>query len=205
MASYNGNIDLLSLNGAQVFTGIDQKNPGKAYVCIPVDLNDIRVESVNGGAQGTLRTVARLRVNIWPLNEQYKARVRQTSLERGDSNVSVPTHEMQISYSTDFVKHAVRSLPKLVEEVRKANAERHPEFATQDPADENMPLFKAIRSRMNKRIAMLYQPLTAQHPSPYPNQSAGYAQAGGASAYTPPATTEGAYMPEFEPDEDLPF
>lgn len=203
MASYNGNIDLLSLNGAQVFTGIDQKNPGKAYVCIPVDLNDIRVESVNGGAQGTLRTVARLRVNIWPLNEQYKARVRQTSLERGDSNVSVPTHEMQISYSTDFVKHAVRSLPKLVEEVRKANAERHPEFATQDPADENMPLFKAIRSRMNKRIAMLYQPLTAQHPSPYPNQSAGYAQAGGASVYTPAAATGGAF--EFEPDEDLPF
>lgn len=203
MASYNGNIDLLSLNGAQVFTGIDQKNPGKAYVCIPVDLNDIRVESVNGGAQGTLRTVARLRVNIWPLNEQYKARVRQTSLERGDSNVSVPTHEMQISYSTDFVKHAVRSLPKLVEEVRKANAERHPEFATQDPADENMPLFKAIRSRMNKRIAMLYQPLTAQHPSPYPNQSAGYAQAGGASVYTPAAATGGAF--EFEPDEVLPF
>lgn len=203
MASYNGNIDLLSLNGAQVFTGIDQKNPGKAYVCIPVDINDIRVESVNGGAQGTLRTVARLRVNIWPLNEQYKARVRQTSLERGDSNVSVPTHEMQISYSTDFVKHAARSLPKLVEEVRKANAERHPEFAAQDPTDENMPLFKAIRSRMNKRIAMLYQPQTAQQPSPYPNQAAGYAQAGGASVYTPVAATGGAF--EFEPDEDLPF
>lgn len=203
MASYNGNIDLLSLNGAQVFTGIDQKNPGKAYVCIPVDLNDIRVESVNSGAQGTLRTVARLRVNIWPLNEQYKARVRQTSLERGDSNVSVPTHEMQISYSTDFVKHAARSLPKLVEEVRKANAEHHPEFAAQDPTDENMPLFKAIRSRMNKRIAMLYQPQTAQQPSPYQSQAAGYAQAGGASVYTPTAATGGAF--EFEPDEDLPF
>ena len=27
MASYNGNIDLLSLNGAQVFKGIDTKNP----------------------------------------------------------------------------------------------------------------------------------------------------------------------------------
>lgn len=203
MASYKGNIDLLSLNGAQVFTGIDQKNPGKAYVCIPVDLNDIRVESVNGGAQGTPRTVVRLRVNIWPLNEQYKARVRQSSLERGDSNVSVPTHEMQISYSTDFVKHAARSLPKLVEEVRKANAERHPEFAAQDPTDETQPLFKAIRSRMNKRIAMLYQPQTAQQPSPYPNQAAGYAQAGGASVYTPVAATVGAV--EFEPDEDLPF
>lgn len=203
MASYNGNIDLLSLNGAQVFTGIDQKNPGKAYVCIPVDINDIRVESVNGGAQGTPRTVARLRVNVWPLNEQYKARVRQSSLERGDSNVSVPTHEMQISYSTDFVKHAARSLPKLVEEVRKANAERHPEFANQDPTDETQPLFKAIRSRMNKRIAMLYQPQTAQQPSPYPNQAAGYAQAGGASVYTPVAATVGAF--EFEPDEDLPF
>ena len=27
MASYNGNIDLLSLNGAQVLKGIDAKNP----------------------------------------------------------------------------------------------------------------------------------------------------------------------------------
>lgn len=44
MASYNGNIDLLSLNGAQVFKGIDSKNPERVYVCIPADLNEIKVE-----------------------------------------------------------------------------------------------------------------------------------------------------------------
>ena len=44
MASYNGNIDLLSLNGAQVFKGIDPENPERVYVCIPAGLNEIKVE-----------------------------------------------------------------------------------------------------------------------------------------------------------------
>lgn len=33
MASFNGSIDLLALNGAQLFTGIDKKNPDRAFVC----------------------------------------------------------------------------------------------------------------------------------------------------------------------------
>lgn len=100
MASYNGNIDLLSLNGAQVFKGIDSKNPERVYVCIPADLNEIKVEQA---PKDPTRTLAKMRVNIWPLNEQYKAKVRQAALERGDSNVTVPTHEMQMSYSVDYI------------------------------------------------------------------------------------------------------
>lgn len=86
MASYNGNIDLLSLNGAQVLKGIDAKNPERVYVCIPAGLNEIKVEQ---SPKDPNRTLAKLRVNIWPLNEQYKAKVRQSSLERGNSNVTV--------------------------------------------------------------------------------------------------------------------
>ena len=44
MASFNGNIDLLSLNQAQVLTGLDQKNPQRPYVCIPLDVNEIDAE-----------------------------------------------------------------------------------------------------------------------------------------------------------------
>ena len=201
MASFNGNIDLLSLNGAQVFTGIDKNKPQRAYVCIPVDVNEIKVEHA---PQDSTRTLAKMRVNIWPLNEQYKAKVRQAALERGDSNVVVPTHEMQMSYSLDYIKAVAQKFPKLVEQVKEANKDRDPDIANQDPTDENSHLFKAIRSRMNKRLAMLYQPLSNTQPSPYQHPT--YAQAGAATGYVAPA--QGA-EPDFggynQEDDDLPF
>lgn len=201
MASFNGNIDLLSLNGAQVFTGIDKNKPQRAYVCIPVDVNEIKVEQSPNNAQ---RTLAKLHVNIWPLNEQYKAKVRQSALERGDINVSVPTHEMQVSFTTEYIKMAIDTFPKLIEQVKEANKERNPDIVNQDPKDEKTQLFKAIRSRMNKRLAMLYQPLSNTQPSPY--QQPTYAQAGAATGYVAPA--QGA-EPDFggynQEDDDLPF
>lgn len=182
MASYNGNIDLLSLNGAQVFKGIDAKNPERVYVCIPADLNEIKVEQA---PKDPTRTLAKMRVSIWPLNEQYKAKVRQSSMERGNSNVSVPTHEMQMSFSADFIKDIVRKFPKLVEQVKEANKERDPDIVSQDPTDENTHLFKAIRQRLNKRLAMLYQPQATQQPSPYATPNVGVA--GAATSYVAPA------------------
>lgn len=182
MASYNGNIDLLSLNGAQVFKGIDKNNPERVYVCIPADLNEIKVEQA---PQDPTRTLAKIRVNIWPLNEQYKAKVRQVALERGDSNVTVPTHEMKMSYSLDYIKAVVQKFPKLVEQVKEANKERDPDIVNQDPTDENTHLFNAIRQRMSKRLAMLYQPQATQQQSPYATSNVGVA--GAATNYVAPA------------------
>ena len=182
MASYNGNIDLLSLNGAQVFKGIDTKNPERVYVCIPADVNEIKVEQA---PQDPTRTLAKMRINIWPLNEQYKAKVRQVASERGDSNVTVPTHEMQMSYSLDYIKAVVQKFPKLVEQVKEANKERDPDIVNQDPTDENTHLFNAIRQRMSKRLAMLYQPQATQQPSPYATSNVGVA--GAATNYVAPA------------------
>lgn len=201
MASYNGNIDLLSLNGAQVLKGIDAKNPERVYVCIPAGLNEIKVEQ---SPKDPNRTLAKLRVNIWPLNEQYKAKVRQSSMERGNSNVTVPTHEMQMSFSADFIKDIVRKFPKLVEQVREANKERDPEIVNQDPTDENSHLFKAIRQRMNKRLAMLYQPQAAQQPSPYATQNVGVA--GAVTGYVAPAENTDPLAGYTDADVgDLPF
>ena len=201
MASFNGNIDLLSLNGAQVFTGIDKNKPQRAYVCIPVDVNEIKVEPSPNNAQ---RTLAKLHVNIWPLNEQYKAKVRQSALERGDTNVSVPTHEMQVSFTTDYIKMAIDTFPKLIEQVKEANKERNPDIVNQDPKDEKTQLFKAIRSRMNKRLAMLYQQLSNTQPSPY--QQPTYAQAGAATGYVAPAQGAEPYFGGYnQDDDDLPF
>lgn len=201
MASYNGNIDLLSLNGAQVLKGIDAKNPERVYVCIPAGLNEIKVEQ---SPKDPNRTLAKLRVNIWPLNEQYKAKVRQSSMERGNSNVTVPTHEMQMSFSADFIKDIVRKFPKLVEQVREANKERDPEIVNQDPTDENSHLFKAIRQRMNKRLAMLYQPQATQQPSPYATPNVGVA--GSAIGYVAPAENTDPLSGYSDMDDDaLPF
>ena len=182
MASYNGNIDLLSLNGAQVFKGIDKNNPERVYVCVPADLYEIKVEQ---HPQKQDRTLAKMRVNIRPLSENYKNAVRRSAQERGDTNVTVPTHEMQMSYSVDYIKAVVQKFPKLVEQVKEANKERDPEIVNQDPTDENTHLFNAIRQRMNKRLAMLYQPQAAQQPSPYATPIVG--TAGAATNYVAPA------------------
>ena len=202
MASYNGNVDLLSLNGAKVLVGIDEKNKQRPYVCIPIDVNEIRVETSKNDAS---KTQAKLRVNIWPFNEAYKNKIRQSAAERGDTQVSVPTHEMQLSFSTEYVKAVAKAFPKLVEQVKEANKEKDPEIVNQDFNDENSHLFKAIRTRMNKRIASLYQPQPTAQPT-YPQQA--YGSAGNATAYVPPADGAPDYssMPGYDdPNSDLPF
>lgn len=202
MASYNGSIDLLALNGAQVFTGIDQKNPQRAYVCIPADLNEIKFVT---SQRDPNKQIAGLRVNVWPLNEAYKNAVRRSAQERGDATVNVPTHEMTLSYTTEYVKAVAKQFPKLVEQVKEQNKERDPDIIRQDAQDENTHLFKALRNRMNKRLAMLYQPQpTAQQQTAYPQ--AAYQTAGAATAYVPPtdAAAEPFNAGEFNED-DLPF
>ena len=202
MASYNGNVDLLSLNGAKVLVGIDEKNKQRPYVCIPIDVNEIRVETSKNDAS---KTQAKLRVNIWPFNEAYKNKIRQSAAERGDTQVSVPTHEMQLSFSTEYVKAVAKAFPKLVEQVKEANKDKDPDIVNQDFNDENSHLFKAIRTRMNKRIASLYQPQPTAQPT-YPQQA--YGSAGNATAYVPPADGAPDYssMPGYDdPNSDLPF
>ena len=202
MASYNGNIDLLSFNGAQVLKGIEQQSPERVYVCIPVDVNEIKLEQ---HPQKPDRTLAKLRINIWPLNENYKNAARRSALERGNTNFVVPTHEMQMSFSTEYIKFVVQKFPKLVEQVKDANKERDPDIVNQDPTDENTHLFKSIRQRMNKRLAMLYQPQSTQQPSPYATPNVGVA--GAATGYVAPAEANNDPFAgnTYNEEDDLPF
>ena len=204
MASYNGNVDLLSLNGAKVLVGIDEKNVKRPYVCIPLDVNEIRIETYQ--KDNVNRQVAKLRVHIEPFKDSYKNKIRQSNIERGDTEKSVPTHEMQISFSTEYVKAVAKAFPKLVEQVKEYSKEKDPDIVNQDFNDENSHLFKAIRTRMNKRIASLYQPQTATPQQTYPQQV--YGAAGNATAYVPPADGGNDYssMPGYDdPNSDLPF
>ena len=204
MASYNGNIDLLSLNGAKVLVGIDEKNAQRPYVCIPIDVNEIRIGTYQKNNVNV--QVAKLRVHIEPFKDSYKNKIRQSNIERGDTDKSVPTHEMQMSFSVEYVKAVAKAFPKLVEQVKEANKERDPEIVNQDFNDENTHLFRAIRTRMNKRIASLYQPQATTTQQPYPQQA--YGAAGNATAYVPPADGGNDYssMPGYDdPNSDLPF
>lgn len=203
MASFNGNIDLLALNGAKVLIGIDEKNANRPYVCIPIDLNEIRVEA---SKQDASKQNAKLRVIIDPYNEAYKNKIRQSNAERGDTNKSVPTHEMKISYSAEYIKAIAKAFPKLVEQVKEFSNDKDPDIVNQDFNDENTHLFKAIRNRMNKRIASLYQQQFSATQQSYPQQA--YGAAGNATAYVPPADGANDYssMPGYDdPNSDLPF
>ena len=201
MASYSGNIDYLAPNGVKVLKGIDNDNPERVYICTPLDVNEIKLER---HPQDPNRMVAKMRVNIWPLSENYKNVVRRSAQERGNANVSVPTHEMQMSFSVDYIKAVAQKFPKLVEQVKEANKERDPDIVNQDPTDENTHLFKAIRQRMNKRLAMLYQPRATQQPSPYATPNVGVA--GAATGYTAPAESTDPLAGYTDADVgDLPF
>lgn len=206
MASFNGNIDLLALNGAKVFSGIDQERPNRAFICIPADINNIKVEQSRAtDAQASSKLMAKLHVNIWPLNENYKAAARRSAQERGDINVNVPTHEMQQSFSTEYIKgYAIKNWPKLVQDVKDANKDRNPDIVNQDPLDENTHLFKAIRNRLNKRIAMLYQPQAQPQQQAYPQS---FAQATGTpTAYVAPANGQESFdSASYMAEEELPF
>ena len=201
MASYSGNIDYLAPNGVKVLKGIDNDNPERVYICTPLDVNEIKLER---HPQDPNRMVAKMRVNIWPLSENYKNVVRRSAQERGNANVSVPTHEMQMSFSVDYIKAVAQKFPKLVEQVKEANKERDPDIVNQDPTDENTHLFKAIRQRMNKRLAMLYQPQATQQPSPYVTPNIGVA--GAVTGYVAPAEGTDPLAGYTDADVgDLPF
>lgn len=111
---------------------------------------------------------------------------------------------MQISYSVDYIKAVAQKFPKLVEQVKESNKERDPEIVNQDPTDENTHLFKDIRQRMNKRLAMLYQPKTTQQPSPYATSNVGVA--GAVTGYVAPAENTDPLAGYTDVNEDdLPF
>ena len=201
MAAQSGNIDYLAPNGVKVLKGIDNDNPERVYICTPLDVNEIKLER---HPQDPNRMVAKMRVNIWPLSENYKNVVRRSAQERGNANVSVPTHEMQMSFSVDYIKAVAQKFPKLVEQVKEANKERDPDIVNQDPTDENTHLFKAIRQRMNKRLAMLYQPQATQQPSPYATPNIGVA--GAVTGYVAPAEGTDPLAGYTDADVgDLPF
>lgn len=182
MASYSLSPDLFGMNGTKVFTNLDEKHPDWPWVCFPQPLNPITFKAAKNDPN---RQMAFLSLNMWPLSENYKNAIRRSAFEQGDNNPRVPTHELCLNFPIETIKQFAKVFPKLVEQVKEANKERDPEIVNQDPTDENTHLFKALRNRLNKHIALVYQPQLQQQPSPYTQPT--FAAAGAATGYVAPA------------------
>lgn len=201
MASYSLSPDLLGLNGTKVFTNLDEKHPDWPWVCFPQPLNPILFQT---SKKDPNQQMAYLSLNMWPLSENYKNAIRRSALEQGNNNPRVPTHELCLNFSIEKIKQFAKAFPKLVEQVKEANKERDPEIVNQDPTDESTHLFKAIRNRLNKRIALVYQPQLQQQPSPYAQPT--FAAAGAATGYVAPAENTDPLAGFTDADVgDLPF
>lgn len=202
MASFILSPDLLGFNGAKVFTNLDEKYPEWPWVCFPQPLNPITFKTAKNDPN---RQMAYLSLNMWPLSENYKNAIRRSAMENGDSNPRIPTHELCLNFSVEYIKQVAKTFPKLVEQVKEQFKTADPDIVNQDPADEKTHLFKAIRNRLNKRIALVYQPQLQQQPSPYAQPT--FAAAGAATGYVAPAESSGVDLGGYNPaeDEDLPF
>ena len=202
MASYSLSPDLLGLNGTKVFTNLDENHPDWPWVCFPQPLNPITFKTAKNDSN---RQMAFLSLNMWPLSENYKNAIRRSAIERGDSNPRIPTHELCFNFPIEMIKQYIKAFPKLVEQVKEQLKDKYPDVLNQDPNDENTHLFKAIRNRLNKRIALVYQPQLQQQPQAA-YQAPTYAQAGAAAAYTPPTENTDPLAGYTDADVgDLPF
>ena len=155
MASFSLSPDLYVFNGMKVFTNLDETHPEWPWVCFPQPLNPITFKTASNDPN---RQMAFLSLNMWPLSENYKNAILRSAMEKGDSNPRIPTHELCYNFPVEYIKQVVKSFPKLVELVKEQFKETDPDIVNQDPTNENTHLFKAIRNRMNKRIALVYQP-----------------------------------------------
>lgn len=202
MSNFIPKPDLLILNGAKVVTNFDEKHPDWPWICIPQPLNPITFKTAKNDPN---RLMAILSLSMWTLNENYKNAIRRSVMERGDSNVNIPTHEMCLNFPVETIKLLIRVFPKLVDEVKEQFKTTDSDIVNQDPTDENTHLFKAIRNRLNKRLTLVYQYQQPQQPSPYALPT--FAAAGAVTDYVAPANPNGVDLGGYNPaeDEDLPF
>ena len=205
MASFNANINLLAYKQSRICGGIDPKNPNRAFVCIPCDINEVKIS--DDGTRATSH------INIWPLGnaDALLRAINETRQRRGDAPLTLDqlhTHTLDVGFSDDHVKLAIKAYGKAL--IDKVLAAQKPDYAAKiqndDPNDVNSGLFKAIRSYMQPRLANVYQHRRQPSAAPAP---VAYQQVQGATAWTQPAESQDPFamaMEQSEPGTDeLPF
>lgn len=186
MANFSGKINLLGFKGAQLMTGIDQKNPTLLYVCIPVAWNDIEVTRDGKYANAG--------IYISETNEKFRQACIQRKQQSGDdmTDYAPPSHQMEVSFSKEFKERALQA-------AKNRLLREHPEW-TGDAADpeRNKDLKNAMYDAVRCRLGSLY--IHQRRNDGYGQQPAQptYQQAAQPFAYDPTIGYQ-------EQQDDLPF
>lgn len=189
MASFNANIDLMSLKGAKLLSGIDQKHPERNFVCIPVDWSEIKV--TENQQQGGFR--ANLRINLWPTSDKFRQACIDRRAQRGDdtADYNPPSHTIEVGYSQDFQKKAqAAAKARLLKE--------HPEWVDTDE-NFNKDLKNAIREAVRVRLGTVFTNVRKEQ-----SQYTGTAPAAqGYTSWTPPqqAQPSDPFSSAYDDDE----
>ena len=192
MANFNGSVDLMKLKGAKFLAGLDSDTPKRAYICIPVAWNDIKVLNDASSSTGYRST---LRLAMYQTSEKYVKACIEGRQKKGEdvSNYNPPSHTCEIRYSKEF-------LDKLKEAAKKVVLAENPQYNTPELQDEtkNMELKYKISDLTRIKLGSLYvrQHNTDNDTPPMAEQAAG--------TFTP-ATTSDEGENGNNPEDDLPF
>ena len=204
MASYTTtSANLLEFAQSRLMTGIDAKRPDRVFVCIPVDVNEIKTSTDNNG-----KARADARLALWPMRnrEAYLTRVNAKRMAAGDQPKTLdqmPTHTLQVAHSDEFIMANIKKFGQAL--VDKVLSTLSPEYAASlqgdNAEDSNSKLYKCIRTAMNPSLGNFYQHVPEQRITPAQAQVAQGVQGYTAAAETDPL----AYLAQQQDDEDLPF
>lgn len=191
MSSFSGSIDLMQCKGARLVSGIDEKHPGRNFVCIPVEWSEIKV--TEDAQNHTFR--ASLRVNLWPTSDAFRQACVTRRLQRGESveGYNPPSHTMEVGYSEDF-------RTKAMEAAKKRLLNEHPDWDKDEQANKDLrnAMYNAVRVRLGSfyvNIPKQQATFTASAPA-----------VGTAISGYQPAQSDDPFASMGEVDEsDLPF
>lgn len=192
MANFNGVLDLMKLWGAKYLSGIDTANPNRAYICVPVDWNEIKVVADAKSKTGVRST---LKLGMYSYPDNYIKTCKEEAMQRGENmdKFSAPSHKCQLRYSKQYHD-------ELRAKAKKEVLDEHLEWTTDKDLDEtkNSKLRNEIFDRVDRKIGSFYvnHPMS-QSPMPPMESSSGFSQA--------PIPADGENQGTGNPDDDLPF
>lgn len=195
MANFSGTENLLAFKGAKVFTGLDEKRPQMAWVCIPVPFNDIELS-----ADGKYANVG---IFMQETNDKFRQACIQRRQMSGDpmEGYMPPSHQVEVSFSKEFRERAMGA-------ARKRIVSEHPEWQTNEDLQKpefNKELKNAMYDAVRIRLGSFYARIRQQQPAA--SQPVGQ-QVQTAQTWTPPQVDPitGQPVQDYNPaDDDLPF
>lgn len=172
-------IDLLALVGAQLMS-VEINGKKVNAVVVPTAWNDI---SVTADKTTGLPNHAYLNMREWETSQKFKDACMQNHL--GETDYVAPSHQIAVSYTTDFEQKAVAAAEKRL----RADAT----FMAKNPSEEDIKKEAKYAVANKSRIGYV----TPLKPAAAPAYTGAAQTAQGIGAYTP--------NNEVSPEDDLPF